>query len=600
MRVGILLALILMHHISNGQGKDNTWVFDESNKSLNQRQLRNLVAFSKLYGYLRFFHPSDQALKADWDWYTVQGIKHIENAANDEDLVSNLERWGQRVAPSMSINHQTDITHASSDKIRYWWHSGFGGHGFKGSHFDVYKSRPKNVKVSGVHERDYFIPSPDSIFSLELVDKISLYLPATLYTKGGRSLPRGMGKVKNPDDKNFSAQDRSVRLGIVIIAWNIMYHFYPYWDVVEVDWDKVLEASLIEASADKNTYDELGNTLYKLIAAAEDGHGAIFFRAKNADVIEQYYTTPGSLIPMTFKWVQEKVVISDCNNCDSLGVHRGDIVNSINDTDILQILSERERMSTGATDNLRKRIAMLWIGQVPGDSLQTLSLTDSVGNTYQISVAPAFWYGRSSKSPPYVKELTEGIYYVDLTRIRNTQLKRAIRNELKLARGIVFDLRGYPNVRIGFLKHLSAQPLKSARWMIPIKTRPGVPVAYDTSGRWTLRPRTPYLSSEIVFLTDEMAISYAETVMGIVEHYQLGEIVGTPTAGTNGNVVRVELLAGFHMIFTGMKVLKHDGSQHHAVGILPTFPFPLRIEGIRSGEDQQLEKALSIIQKSLD
>ena len=83
--------------------------------------------------------------------------------------------------------------------------------------------------------------------------------------------------------------------------------------------------------------------------------------------------------------------------------------------------------------------------------------------------------------------------------------------------------------------------------------------------------------------------------MGVVEAYRLGEIVGESTTGTNGNVCPVELYLGYSMAFTGMKVLKHDGSRHHSVGILPTVPISRTIKGIHQGRDEQLEKALSLL-----
>jgi C-terminal processing protease CtpA/Prc len=46
-----------------------------------------------------------------------------------------------------------------------------------------------------------------------------------------------------------------------------------------------------------------------------------------------------------------------------------------------------------------------------------------------------------------------------------------------------------------------------------------------------------------------------------------------------------------------MKVLKHDDSQHHLVGILPTIPMEPTIKGIREGRDELLEKAIEIISK---
>lgn len=122
-------------------------------------------------------------------------------------------------------------------------------------------------------------------------------------------------------------------------------------------------------------------------------------------------------------------------------------------------------------------------------------------------------------------------------------------------------------------------------------------VGYATS-RWTLSPSEPQFTGEIVFLTDGRAISYAESVMGIVEHYELGEIVGQPTAGTNGNVNPFQLPGEYYVRWTGMRVLKHDGSQHHLIGIQPTVPVQRTLEGVRAGRDAYIEEALELIQES--
>ncbi|HYM60391.1 MAG TPA: S41 family peptidase, partial [Thermoanaerobaculia bacterium] len=97
------------------------------------------------------------------------------------------------------------------------------------------------------------------------------------------------------------------------------------------------------------------------------------------------------------------------------------------------------------------------------------------------------------------------------------------------------------------------------------------------------------------FLTDGSAISYAESIMGIVEAYKLGEIVGEPTAGTNGDINRIRLPGGYTISFTGMKVLKHDGSPHHGVGIRPTIRASRTIAGVAAGRDEQLEKAIAVV-----
>jgi C-terminal processing protease CtpA/Prc len=46
-----------------------------------------------------------------------------------------------------------------------------------------------------------------------------------------------------------------------------------------------------------------------------------------------------------------------------------------------------------------------------------------------------------------------------------------------------------------------------------------------------------------------------------------------------------------------MRVLKHDGSRHQGIGILPTVPVSPTIEGITAGRDEQLEKAIEVVSR---
>jgi C-terminal processing protease CtpA/Prc len=172
--------------------------------------------------------------------------------------------------------------------------------------------------------------------------------------------------------------------------------------------------------------------------------------------------------------------------------------------------------------------------------------------------------------------------------------------ELAAAPGVVLDLRGYPNGNHAVLQHLTDRNLESARWNVPQVVYPDREriVGWNTSGRWDLPPLEPRFRGRTVFLTGPGAISYAESVMGIVEHYRLADIVGRPTAGTNGNVNIFHLPGGYRVSFTGMKVLKHDGSQHHLVGILPTVPVRRTIQAVRDGRDGDVEAALELIRGS--
>ena len=106
-------------------------------------------------------------------------------------------------------------------------------------------------------------------------------------------------------------------------------------------------------------------------------------------------------------------------------------------------------------------------------------------------------------------------------------------------------------------------------------------------------PAQPYLGNKnIVFITDGSAISYAESIMGFVKGYNLATIVGQPTAGTNGNYNTFVLPGDIKINWTGMQVLKLDGTQLHGMGILPDVYVEKTIGDIINGKDAFLQKAL--------
>uniref|UniRef100_A0ACD5GQA7 S41 family peptidase n=1 Tax=Desertifilum tharense IPPAS B-1220 TaxID=1781255 RepID=A0ACD5GQA7_9CYAN len=100
------------------------------------------------------------------------------------------------------------------------------------------------------------------------------------------------------------------------------------------------------------------------------------------------------------------------------------------------------------------------------------------------------------------------------------------------------------------------------------------------------------------FLVDGRAMSQTETWLGIIDRYKLGDIVGSTTAGTNGNMNGFRLPSGITILWTGMKVYKHDGSQHHLVGFQPTVAVSRTIQGVRDRKDELVERAIEVLQSN--
>jgi len=133
---------------------------------------------------------------------------------------------------------------------------------------------------------------------------------------------------------------------------------------------------------------------------------------------------------------------------------------------------------------------------------------------------------------------------------------------LATARGVIFDVRGYPtDAGAWVLPHMLDTP-ETDRWMHVAKiVGPFGRIAGWQSVGWNLTPAAPRLAGKAVFLTDGRAISYAESVMGYVAGRHLATIVGSPTAGTNGNIATFQVPGEFTIVFTGMRVTGHDGWQ---------------------------------------
>jgi hypothetical protein len=55
------------------------------------RKIENIRAFAKVYGYVKYFHPSDEASEIDWDYFAIYGTKKILECKSNDDLIKTLE-----------------------------------------------------------------------------------------------------------------------------------------------------------------------------------------------------------------------------------------------------------------------------------------------------------------------------------------------------------------------------------------------------------------------------------------------------------------------------------------------------------------------------
>ncbi|HEX3085104.1 MAG TPA: S41 family peptidase, partial [Pyrinomonadaceae bacterium] len=506
-------------------------VRSEPPRPLSGRGLENLIAFTRLLGYVRHFHPSDEANATAWDAFAVDGMLAVESARNADELAERLSTIFHPIGPTVRVfptgkgvppAEPAPAANTPGLEIVSWKHRGFGPGTPANATYHSERVRTAVVNTGAVQS------SPDSNkpFTADLGGGVSCIVPLALFADANGTLPHA---AQRPQTRNtlikYSGNDRATRLADVALSWNMLEHFYPYFDVVKTDWPRALKDALTSAATDENE-NAFTNTLKRMVAQLHDGHGNVFHPGEPG----------GFTVPVIFGWVEGRLVITEVAAAGGGGLLPGDIVLRVDGRPSTEALAEREALISGATPQWRRYGALITLADGGKDSELALEVQGEDGQTRAV-VLHRTMENLNETRPPKISELKPGIVYVALDRIKDEDFQAAL-PQLEKASGIIFDLRGYPSVSRMVISHLIDAPVTSARWMVPIITTPDHIniVNYDTGGRWDLKPIAPRLKAKLAFLTDGRAISYAESYMGIIEAYKLAEIVGEPTAGTNGNI----------------------------------------------------------------
>ena len=74
-------------------------------------------------------------------------------------------------------------------------------------------------------------------------------------------------------------------------------------------------------------------------------------------------------------------------------------------------------------------------------------------------------------------------------------------------------------------------------------------------------------------------------------------MIGSQTAGTDGNASQVVLPGGLGTIISGLGVYYPDGTETQRMGIVPDIEVKRTIQGVREQRDELLEKAIELIKR---
>jgi C-terminal processing protease CtpA/Prc len=567
----------------NGEGNQGPHPLDDL-------AVENLVAFARLLGYVRHFHPSDEAATTDWDAFAIAGVIQVESARSPSDLKARLGRLFRVVAPTVRLSTkplpplEIGVLRGGSDVagIIGWHHRGWAGR-FPG--FFVQRRIMARENAPG----DSVLPI-GSEMNTHLGGGVWCSVPLTLYTGHRGTVPRGSGAVRLPERPEGwipTGNDRATRLAGVVLSWNVIQHFHPYLGVIDADWPAQLPLALREAAVDTDgaAYEE---TLRRLAATAQDGH---------VHVTSPYAVKTPRRWPFAWSFVEDRLVLTQADTTLLKDAQVGDQVITIQGRPVEEWISEATPLESGATpEHVRVRVARDLPTLVGTDTL-TLDLRSPTGQARRSVAREHDNPSLRPSLPDSVEEVRPGVWYLDLNRITDADLESTL-PRINTGKAVIFDLRGYPRHAFrSVIAHLSETAVQYPRQGFPVILRPDHSDTTFAWGTWSIEPAQPRIQTRAAFLIDANAISAAETLLSIVEHYRLAELVGERTAGTNGVITEVRLPGRYSVSFTGMRVLKHNGSRHHGVGILPTVPVSRTIVGVAAGRDEQLERAIEVVSR---
>ncbi len=556
--------------------------------------LRNLEVFTRLFGYVRHFHPSDAAATADWGALAREGVRIAEPAADARDLARRLETFFRPVAPTLLVHPTAEKpaipkglapTGDPGLEVVAWRHRGFG-QDIEPNPFYASERVRKGAPGGRIPEGS---TNPAEPLRADLGGGVSCLVALSLFADAGGTLPHGT--ARKGEDKEArpaaSGNDRATRLGDVVLLWNILQHFYPYFDEVKVDWPAALREALASAAGNADERAFL-DTLRRMLVHLQDGHGNVNHRCERGGA---------GVPPVVLGWVEDRLAVVHAAREGAEKLRPGDVVLQVDGRPAAEVVAEREKLICGATPGWRRYKAVFELSTGVPESPVSLKVQ---GAAQPVTLRRTKDLRTFSQEflPPTLHEIKPGIVYLDLIRARSEKDFLEALPRLQEATGIVFDVRGYPDQGAKrLISHLVDAPVQSAFFNTPIVTAPDhVPPRFETS-RWTLVPKEPRLKAKTAFLIGPNMISYAESILGIIEGCKLGPIVGEPTAGTNGNIITIILPGGYRVMWTGLKVIKHDGSPHHGVGIRPTVPVSRTLKGIREGRDEVMDRAIELVSK---
>jgi C-terminal processing protease CtpA/Prc len=422
--------------------------------------------------------------------------------------------------------------------------------------------------------------------------------------ESGAFLPGNFVLPKPAAYPNYAAPPVGLRLFALYNFWNAIHYFFPYKNLLPSPWTDKLTAHLpaFLQAEDGLSY---ALALRSLVSDIHDSHGFVYNTVGNSMIQEAYGYRP----PLTLEFINSKLYVVGIKK-DSLQpvppVQLWDEVVAINGLPVQKALDGwRSYMPASNEAAFRRDVANLLLAGTK-DSRVTVDINSKGGRKSHTLIRSGRNNTPDRKLVDFnddytvMQKLPGNIGYVNMGALTANKVD-SLFTTLMDTKAIIFDIRNYPRgTAWSIAPRLARKDSVAVRFEAPLVTFDhigGGESAQDAVSYFTVRADTsrPRYRGKVVMLCNEQTQSQAEYTIMMFQGATPVTVVGSQTAGADGNVTDVVLPGGYRAMFSGTAILYPDGSQTQRTGIRIDVPVKPSLAGLMAGRDEVLERAVRYI-----
>ncbi len=538
----------------------------DSDLILKDFQIENLKNLCIVWGFLKYYHPEIRTGDYDWDGKLMEAFPEVITLENKESMNKFLFDWISHYEFQVEFEEKdfSEMTSRQKPDLQWIEESGF------------------DEKLISVFKK---IVSAKRNGNSQYVEKI----------KGSKKIEISKEIVYD----NFDYGDYKNRLLSLFRHWNIVQYFYPYKYLIKEDWKHIL-SEFIPKYYQANNEIEYKKVVLEFITKVGDTHATIW--ADRNGTIDSILGV--NYAPYEVSFVEGKFVITGYISAEGQsgenGLLIGDVLLSVDEVDIDQLVNSRLIITPASNIPTQYRELAFNLLRTNNDSMKITYQRDGIAAETSVSalrINRTKLYSRYYRKDTCYKSFNSHVHYLYLGSIKRKYISQIFK-EIPSQDDVIIDLRCYPTDNV--TNHLGEQLLiaKTEHFILsfPSITEPGL---FEMTSPYSIKGKLKKgTNRKLIILVNELTQSKAEFMAMAFRNAPNSIIVGSTTAGADGDVLSFSLPCGLKTSISGLGIYYPDGRETQKVGIIPDEIVKPTIKGIRNNEDELLYRAIEILNSS--